>query len=68
MKLKTVFVLLATVIIIGLGMQVAISQEKKETNLDAQKLDQILSNQAEILKQFEDIKQELTIIKIRASR
>ncbi|MCQ9208644.1 MAG: hypothetical protein NG712_04620 [Omnitrophica bacterium] len=71
MKKKTVLILAATLLILALGMQTGFSQEQ-EIELDARKimhkLDEVLANQAEILEQFEEIRQELAIIRVRASR
>ncbi|MFC1631008.1 hypothetical protein ACFL2I_00455 [Candidatus Omnitrophota bacterium] len=67
---KAFILLLVLGLVLGLG-QMAFSQ-KEQASLDQLKierqLDQVLANQAEILKQFEEIKQELEIIKVRASR
>ena len=67
---RIVIVLVATVLIFALGIQMGLGKE--ESALDKseimRKLDKILVNQAEILKEFAEVKQELAIIKIRASR
>ncbi len=72
MHRKIIFVLVALALISALGTQVVLSKEKQAPALDTskivRKLDEALSNQAEILKKFEEIKQELAIIKVRASR
>jgi len=72
MRRKIVFVLVALALISALGTQVVLSKEKQAPALDTskivRKLDEVLANQAEILKKFEEIKQELAIIKVRASR
>ncbi len=68
------FVLIATVLIFALGIQAGFSKDNEkgkaesDTSEIAQRLDEVLANQAEILKQFDEIKQELAIIKVRASR
>ena len=73
MEKKVIFVLIATVLIFALGTQTGFSKdnEKEKAESDTtgivQKLDEVLANQAEILKQFDEIKQELAIIKVRAS-
>ncbi|MFC1699200.1 hypothetical protein ACFL1I_04490 [Candidatus Omnitrophota bacterium] len=67
---KAFILLIVLGLVVGLGQR-AFSQ-KEQASLDQLKierqLDQVLANQAEILKQFEEIKQELEIIKVRASR
>ena len=72
MNRKGVIILVATVLIFALGIQAGLSKEKEESALDTnrviRKLDEVLANQAEILKQFEEIKQELGVIKVRATR
>lgn len=72
MKGKVPIILVAAALILVLGLQIGFCQEKEEARLDAgtiiRKLNEVLANQAEILKQFEEIKQELAIIKVRASR
>ena len=72
MNRKGVIILVATVLIFALGIQAGLSKEKEKTALDTdrviRKLDEVLANQAEILKQFEEIKQELQVIKVRATR
>ena len=72
MHRKIIFVLVALALISALGTQVVFSKEKQAPALDTskivRKLDEVLANQAEILKKFEEIKQELAIIKVRASR
>ena len=72
MNRKVFTILVAIVLIFALGIQVGLSKEREKPALDAnrvmRKLDEVLANQAEILKQFEEIKQELAIIRIRASR
>ena len=72
MKKKATLILIAMLLIFVLGTQAGFSKEKAETDFDAArvigKLDQVLTNQAEILEQFEQIKQELAVIKIRATR
>lgn len=72
MRKKVLIALVATAIVFALGIQSSFSREQEEATVSAtkviSKLDEILANQAEILRQFEAIKQELEIIKIRASR
>ena len=72
MKGKIVFVLIAAVLIFTLGTQLGLSKEKETAVSDTakimHKLNEILANQAEILKQFSEVKQELAVIKIRATR
>lgn len=69
---KMFIALVAAAIVFALGVQSSFSREQEEATVSAtkiiNKLDEILANQAEILRQFEAIKQELEIIKIRASR
>ncbi|MBN2096895.1 MAG: hypothetical protein JW714_00290 [Candidatus Omnitrophica bacterium] len=65
--------LIIAVCLFALAVQVGFSQDTEQQNqIDTaqlmRKLDTILANQAEIIKQFEMIKQELEIIKVRASR
>ena len=59
--------LIAIVLIFALGIQLGFCAEG-DTAKVISKLDEVLANQAEILKQFDGIKQELAIIKIRATR
>jgi len=71
MDKKIFVVLVATALILGLGISTGFSREKEsdlETKGIIQKLDEILDNQAQIIEQFEQITKELEIIKIRASR
>ena len=72
MKGKIVFVLVAALLILAVGIQVGVSKEEDVSGLDSarimRKLSEILANQAEILKQFDEVKQELAVIKIRATR
>ncbi len=72
MKGKIVFVLVAALLIFALGIQPGVSKEEDAAVSDAakimRKLNEILANQAEILKQFSEVKQELAVIKIRATR
>lgn len=71
-KGKIVFVLVAALLILAVGIQVGVSKEEDVSGLDSarimRKLSEILANQAEILKQFDEVKQELAVIKIRATR
>jgi hypothetical protein len=71
-KGKIVFVLVATLLIFALGIQPGVSKEEDAAVPDSAKivrrLNEILANQAEILKQFSEVKQELAVIKIRATR
>lgn len=72
MRGKIIFVLVAIVLIFALGMPTGFSREKEKATLDSTaiiaKLDEVLANQVEILAEFDEIKQELRIIKVRASR
>lgn len=72
MQKKMLIALVATAIVFALGIQRGFSREQEEATVSAaevmNKLDEVLANQAEMLRQFEAIKQELEIIKIRASR
>lgn len=73
MKKKLIFFLVVTVLIFGLGIQLGLSQDREKVKLDTtaeimSKLKEVLANQAEILNQFEEVKQELAVIKIRATR
>ena len=72
MKGKIVFVLIAVLLILALGTQVGVSKEEDAAVSDSarimRKLNEILANQAEIFKQFSEVKQELAVIKIRATR
>jgi hypothetical protein len=72
MQKKILVVLAAGLLIFVLGMQMGLSKESPESDIESgkiiRKLDEVLFNQAEILKQFSEIKQDLQIIKIRSSR
>lgn len=72
MKGKIVFVLVAALLILALGTELGLSKEKETAVSDSakimRKLNEVLANQAEILKQFDEVKQELAVIKIRATR
>ena len=72
MDKKIFIILVAAALILVVGLQTGFCQEKEEAQLDAgtimRKLNEVLANQAEILQAFEEIKQELAIIKVRASR
>ena len=63
------FLLIAVLII---GVVIGTERIQAENNLTeeeiAKKLDEVLNNQAEILKQLEEMRKELYIIKIRASQ
>jgi len=71
-KKKVMLILIAALLISALGTQVGLSKEKEAAAIDTaeimHKLNEILANQAEALEQFAEIKQELAIIKVRASR
>jgi len=71
-KGKIVFVLVAVLLIFALGTELGLSKEKETAASDSakimRKLSEVLANQAEILKQFDEVKQELAVIKIRATR
>ncbi|MFC1623744.1 hypothetical protein ACFL28_00285 [Candidatus Omnitrophota bacterium] len=43
-------------------------EEKNDSSAISEKIDEILKNQQDIIAQLEDIKKELDIIRIRASR
>lgn len=72
MRTKMTIVLIATVLILAVGLQVGLSQTQKASGLDTDriihKLDEILANQTQMLKRFDEVKKELAIIKVRASR
>ncbi len=72
MRGKIIFVLVAIALVFALGMPTGFSREKEKVTLDSTaiiaKLDEVLANQVEILAEFDEIKQELRIIKVRASR
>ena len=73
MKTKAAISLAAAVLVLGLGLPLALGQEKhKDNQIDTgrivRKLDQVLKNQETIFQQFSEIKQELNVIRIRASR
>ena len=72
MRGKIIFVLVAIALIFALGMPTGFSREKEKATLDSTaiiaKLDEVLANQVEIFVEFDEIKQELRIIKVRASR
>ncbi len=72
MQRKVSIVLLAVVFISVMGTQAVLGKDKEDTAIDTveimDKFDAVLANQAELLKQIAEIKQELAIIKIRASR
>ncbi len=72
MRKRIVILLAAIVLILALGIQVGLSKGKEEAALDTskimRKLNEVLANQAEMFKQFDEIKQELVVIKVRASR
>ncbi len=65
--------LLVGIILSPLGLHAAnppakSSPETVKNQINAVKLDEILSNQKEILKQLAELKQELLIVKARATR
>lgn len=72
MHKKSFVALVAITLILVLGAQTGFSREKEEATADTDKimhkLDEVLANQNEILAQFDQIKQELEVIKVRASR
>lgn len=72
MKKKVILVLVAIALIFALGMPTGFSRDEEKVTLDSTaiiaKLDEVLANQVEILAEFDEIKQELRIIKVRASR
>lgn len=66
-------ILAAATLVLAAGTQRALSQQnKQDTGEDTPqlvaKLDRILAGQEEILSQLDQIKQELEVIKVRASR
>lgn len=69
MRAKAILVLVASILIFALGIQVGLTREKEEEDIAKimRKLDGILANQAEIFRQFDEIRQELSIIKIRVT-
>ncbi len=72
MQRKVFSVLVAALLILALGIQLGLCKQEEKAVSDAakimRKLNEILANQAEILKQFSEVKQELAVIKIRATR
>ena len=71
--LKLSFVMLVVVALsLSLAGSIGFTAEKKEDAIEIseilEKLDQVLDNQAQILGQFEQIKKELTVVKIRCTR
>ncbi len=67
MKGKIALVLIVTALVFILGIQMGLSAEEDSARIIS-KLDKVLANQAEIFRQFDEIKQELNVIKIRATR
>ena len=69
---KILIVMTSIVLVLVLGPEVGFGREKEAQELSAgevlRELDKILNNQDEIFKQLEEIKQELAVIKVRASR
>ena len=72
MQRKVFSVLVAALLILALGIQLGLCKQEEKAVSDAakimRKLNEILTNHAEILKQFGEVKQELAVIKIRATR
>ena len=71
---ETIFTVLvaAVIIFVILGIESGFSQGEEKVNLEftkiVRKLDEVLANQTEMFRQLNEIKQELAVIKIRASR
>ena len=68
-----VTVLLIAILAFSLGVQqIGLAQDQEKEKVDTgrimRKLEQVTANQEEIFKQFEEIKRELAVIKVRASR
>ncbi len=74
MKHKIAFILIMAVLMVGWAARLGLSQEQQkqdsavDTSEIVQKLNQIMATQQQILQEFNEIKQELAIIKVRASR
>ena len=72
MHKKSFVALTAIALVFALGIEAGFSREKEKATLDSTaiiaKLDEVLANQVEIFVEFDEIKQELRIIKVRASR
>jgi hypothetical protein len=71
-KRKAMAALVIIILTIALGSRVGLGKDKEEPQLDPaqilQRLEEVLTNQQEMFKQFEEVKQELEIIRVRASR
>lgn len=66
-------ILAAATLVLAAGTQRALSQQNKQDTGEATpqleaKVDRILAGQEEILSQLDQIKQELEVIKVRATR
>ena len=70
--MKPYFVLAALGLILALGISQGFGEESNVDSADidkiVRKLDEVLDNQAAIVKQLAELKQELGIVKIRCSR
>ncbi len=71
-KRKVMAALVSIILILAVGSRVGLGKDKEEPQLDPaqilQRLEEVLTNQQEMFKQFEEVKQELEIIRVRASR
>ena len=72
MNKGTIIILLATALILALGIGLSLAREIEPQDVEqskiARSLEEVLSNQAKILEELKAIKQELGVIKVRASR
>ena len=72
MDKRLFLVVIGAILVFVLGLQLGYGQERRKTDLDAgeigSKLDEILDNQDKMLEYFEEMKEELSVIKVRASR
>ena len=66
-KEKVIFILIAIALIFIPGIKMGVNAAEDSARVIS-KLDKVLANQAEMFKQFDEIKQELKVIKIRATR
>lgn len=70
--MKPYFVLAALALVLALGISQGFGEESNVDSADIgkiiRKLDEVLGNQAAIVKQLADLKQEMDIVKIRCSR
>lgn len=71
-KRKAMAALVIIILILAVGSRVGLGKDKEQPQLNPaqilQRLEEVLSNQQEMFKQFEEVKQELEIIRVRASR